>query len=154
LCRLANPAASFVGLAGCLRLSLETLTREEDLTASVCMIGKWNTSGQPLGAKWRQEKKAGEVVVCQCISDHCRAQSTYLLTNISKFCKKKVGFRILLGVLPPGIRFWHEARRDSVDSFQRLKFALTHMLPCGTQCNNLRIGISCCICRRCEVIQP
>ena len=135
LCKFARPAASFTGLAGCLAISLETVTRDRQRIASFRMKGKRNSSEHPLGNNGQQKISWRGLYPT---SEYFKSRSTYLFTNISKFCKEKIGFRLLLGIFPPSIRFWHEARRNSMNGFQRLKFALAHMLPRGTQRNNLK----------------
>ena len=60
------------------------------------------------------------------------SDTTYLLTNISEFCKEEIGFRIILYIFPPRVRLWHEAWSNSMNGFKRLEFALAHMLPSCT----------------------
>lgn len=101
------------------------------------MLGNRGAFVYLLGARGSRKGKLATTSFVICVTQHCVSQSTYLLANISKFCKEKIDFRIILGIFPPRIGLWHEARRDSVNGSQRLKFALAHMFPCVTQCDNL-----------------
>lgn len=79
-----------------------------------------------------------------CVSGEDKFCGTYLFTHIAKFGKEKISLRVFLVVLPPSIRFWYEAGRNSVNGFQRLKFALAHVFSRGTQRNDLEYSISYC----------
>ena len=86
-------------------------------------------NGQQMGST---ERKLAEIFYAGCTYEICRSHSTYLPTDVSKFCEEKIAFRALLAVFPPSIGFRHEAGRNSVNGFQGFEFALAHMFSSDT----------------------